>query len=58
MIAAELVKKANAGDSIDAEMEPCSNSEFSISSAAIVGALVAMKKRLSELAVGLLCHDL
>lgn len=57
MIAAEIVKKANAGEWISAEMEPCSNSEFSISSAAIVGALVAMKKRLSEIASDLLCHD-
>jgi len=47
MIAAELVRKANCGDSIDAEMEPCSNSEFSTSSAAIVKALMAMKRRLS-----------
>jgi len=47
MIAAELVRKANSGDSIDAEMEPCSNSEFSTSSAAIVKALMAMKRRLS-----------
>jgi hypothetical protein len=47
MIAAELVRKANSGESVDAEMEPCSNSEFSTSSAAIVQALMAMKKRLS-----------
>lgn len=46
MVAAELVRKANAGDSVDAEMEPCANSEFSTSSAAIVMALMAMKKRL------------
>jgi hypothetical protein len=57
MIAAEFVKKANAGESISAEMEPCSNSEFSVSSAAIVGALVAMKKRLSEMPAGMLCQD-
>jgi hypothetical protein len=46
-VVAELVRKANSGDSVDAEMEPCANSEFSTSSAAIVIALMAMKKRLS-----------
>ena len=46
-VAAELVRKANSGESIETEMEPCSNSEFSTSSAAIVMALMAMKKRLS-----------
>jgi len=46
-VAAEMVRKANSGESIDAAMEPCSNSEFSISSASIVMALMAMKKRLS-----------
>jgi hypothetical protein len=45
-VAAEIVRKANSGESIDAEMEPCSNSEFSTASAAIVMALMAMKKRL------------
>jgi Chemoreceptor zinc-binding domain len=47
MVAAELVRKANAGDFVDGEMEPCANSEFSTSSSAIVIALMAMKKRLS-----------
>jgi len=47
-IAAELVKKANSGQSIDAEVEPCSNSEFSRSSSAIVIAIMAMKKHLSR----------
>jgi len=47
MVAAELLRKANSGQSVDAEMAPCSNSEFSTSSAAIVMALMAMKKRLS-----------
>lgn len=47
MVAAEMVRKANSGESIDAAMEPCSNSEFSTSSASIVMALMAMKKRLS-----------
>jgi hypothetical protein len=46
-VAAEIVKKANSGEPIDAEMEPCSSSEFSMASAAIVIALMAMKKRLS-----------
>jgi methyl-accepting chemotaxis protein len=46
-VAAELVRKANSGDPVDAEMEPCANSEFSTSSSAIVIALMAMKKRLS-----------
>ena len=30
MLAAEVVRKANSGTSIDAELEPCSNSEFSM----------------------------
>lgn len=47
MVASEMVRRANSGESIDAAMEPCSNSEFSTSSASIVMALMAMKKRLS-----------
>lgn len=47
-IAAEVVKKANSGESVSAEMAPCSNSAFSTASAAIVIAIMAMKKRLSE----------
>jgi hypothetical protein len=47
LVAAELVRKANSGDPVDAEMEPCANSEFSTSSSAIVISLMAMKKRLS-----------
>ena len=46
-VAAELVKKANAGESVSGQMAPCSNSAFSTASAAIVIAIVAMKKRLS-----------
>ncbi len=46
-VAAELLKKANSGESVSAEMAPCSNSEFSTSSAAIVMAIIAMKKRLA-----------
>jgi methyl-accepting chemotaxis protein len=48
LIAAEIVKKANSGKSIDAEIAPCSNSEFSTSSSAIVIVLMAMKKQLSQ----------
>lgn len=47
MVAASLVKRANAGESIDAELAPCSNSEFSTSSSAVVMSIMAMKKRLS-----------
>lgn len=47
-VAAEMVKKANSGESVSAEMAPCSNSAFSTASAAIVIAIMAMKKRLSE----------
>ena len=46
-VAAEVVKKANSGESVSAEIAPCSNSEFSTASAAIVMALIAMKKRLA-----------
>ena len=46
-VAAELVKKANSGESVTEEMAPCSNSAFSTASAAIVIAIMAMKKRLS-----------
>jgi hypothetical protein len=45
LVAAELVRKANSGVSIEAEIAPCSNSEFSLASAAVVIALRAMKKR-------------
>jgi len=46
-VAAELVERANAGESVDAEIEPCSNSGFSTASAAIVIALAALKEKLS-----------
>jgi hypothetical protein len=46
-VAGELVAKANSGESIEADIEPCSNSAFSTASAAIVMALMALKKRLS-----------
>jgi methyl-accepting chemotaxis protein len=48
MVAAEVVKKANSGEDVDGEMAPCSNSEFSTASSAVVIAIMAMKKRLSE----------
>jgi len=48
MIAAEVIRKANSGDAISAELEPCSNSEFSTSSSAVVIAIMALKKRLSS----------
>jgi len=47
MVAAEVVKKASSGESVHAEMAPCSNSEFSTTSSAVVIAIMAMKKRLS-----------
>ena len=46
-VVAELVAKANSGEPVNAEMEPCSNSEFSTASAGMVIALMAMKKHLS-----------
>ncbi len=46
VIAADLLRKANSGESIEADLEPCSSSEFSMSSSAIVIALMALKKRL------------
>ncbi len=48
LAAAELVRKANAAESIEAEIAPCSNSQFSLASAAVVIALMTMKKRVSE----------
>jgi methyl-accepting chemotaxis protein len=48
LVAAELVKKANSGEFVGAEMTPCANTEFSTASSAVVIAIMAMKKRLSE----------
>jgi methyl-accepting chemotaxis protein len=48
LAAGELVRKANSGDLIAAEAEPCSSSDFSTSSAAVVIAIMAMKNRVSE----------
>ena len=47
-VASDLVRKANAGDSIAEELAPCSNSEFSTASSAIIMALMSMKKRVSK----------
>lgn len=46
-VAADLVRRANAGEAIDSEIEPCSTSEFSTASAATIIAMMAMKKRLA-----------
>jgi hypothetical protein len=48
LAAAELVRKANSGESIEAQIVPCADSEFSLASAAVVIALMTMKKRSSE----------
>ena len=48
LAAAELVRKANAGESIEEEIAPCSNSQFSLASAAVIIALMTMKKRMAE----------
>jgi hypothetical protein len=42
-VAAGLVRRANSGESIEGEIAKCSNSEFSLASAAVVIALRAMK---------------
>ena len=48
MAAGELVGRANSGDPIAAEAEPCSSTDFSTSSSGVVIAIMAMKKRVSE----------
>jgi|HubBroStandDraft_1064217.scaffolds.fasta_scaffold00565_9 hypothetical protein len=45
--AAELLRRANAGESVDEEVAACSNSDFSKSSAAVIIAIMAIKSRLS-----------
>jgi methyl-accepting chemotaxis protein len=47
LAAAEVVKRASSGESVRAEMAPCSNSEFSTASSAVVMAIMAIKKRLA-----------
>lgn len=49
MLAAEVVRNANSATAIDAELEPCANSEFSKSSSAIVIAIIALKKATGQL---------
>jgi hypothetical protein len=48
VVASELVRKANSGDSVSEQTAPCANSEFSMSSSAVVIAILAIKKRLSD----------
>jgi hypothetical protein len=48
VVASELVRKANSGESVCEQTAPCANSEFSISSSAVVIAILAIKKRLSD----------
>jgi methyl-accepting chemotaxis protein len=44
-LVAAVIRKANAGDSVGDLLQPCSNSEFSAASSAVVLAILAMKKR-------------
>jgi methyl-accepting chemotaxis protein len=44
-LVADVIRKASSGDSVAALLEPCSNSEFSAASSAVVLAIMAMKKR-------------
>ena len=46
--AAEIVRKANSGEFPTDEVQPCSSSEFSTASAAVIIALMSMKKQLSQ----------
>ena len=46
--AAEIVRKTLAGELVAEELEPCSRSDFSSSSAAVVLALMAIKKALAD----------
>jgi hypothetical protein len=47
VVAADLVRKANSGESVSEQAAPCANSEFSLASSAVVIAILAIKKRLS-----------
>jgi hypothetical protein len=47
-LAAELVRKSNCGQCVDEQAAPCANTEFSTSSSAVVIALVAIRKKMSE----------
>jgi hypothetical protein len=44
-LVADVLRKASSGDSVAALLEPCSNSEFSAASSAIVLTIMAMKKK-------------
>jgi hypothetical protein len=44
-LVANVVRKANAGDSVVDLLQPCSSSDFSAASSAVVLAILAMKKR-------------
>lgn len=46
--ASDLIRKANAGDSVSQQTAPCANSEFSVSSSAVIIAILAVKKKLSD----------
>jgi hypothetical protein len=48
LAAAELVRRAHAGESVEHDIAQCSHSEFSLASAAVVMALMNMKRRMSE----------
>jgi hypothetical protein len=48
LVAADLVRRSNTGESVAAELAPCASSEFSASSTAVIMAMVAMKKALSD----------
>ncbi len=49
VVASDLVRKANSGESVSEQATPCANSEFSLSSSAVIIAILAIKKRLSDL---------
>jgi Chemoreceptor zinc-binding domain len=48
ILAAEMVRKANAGESVASQADPCAGSEFSIASSAVVIALAEMKKQVES----------
>jgi hypothetical protein len=48
VLASELVRKANSGESVSEQTAPCASSDFSQSSSAVIIAILAMKKRLAE----------
>ena len=46
--AAEIVRKANSGDLAIEEVQPCANTDFSNASAAVILALMSMKKQVLQ----------